>query len=149
MPNHVNSSSPVSHQPQYAELVRFLLTPLLDVPESLRIDCEWTNNDQRVWIRLALEKSDQGKLFGRGGRNLSAMRTVLRAAATAAQQSVYLDIYGEKETTTEVGKTGKPTSRSERPQKAAGKEGKRKPQKRSKPSSNRSSDPRSEQAPSA
>jgi hypothetical protein len=91
-------------------------------------------------IRLALDQSDQGKLFGRGGRNLKAMRTVLKAAAAAAQQSVYLDVYGEKETTNEVGKTGKPTSRSERPQKAAGKDGKRKPQKRSKPNPNRSSD---------
>ncbi|MDR9403498.1 MAG: KH domain-containing protein [Halothece sp. Uz-M2-17] len=138
MPNYVNSSSPASHQPQYPELVRFLLTPLLDVPESLRIDCEWTNNNQRVLIRLALEQSDQGKLFGRGGRNLNAVRTVLTAAASAAQQSVYLDVYGEKETSGDVGK--KPTSRSERPQKPMGKDGKRKPQKRSKPSPNRSAD---------
>ncbi|AFZ42727.1 hypothetical protein PCC7418_0498 [Halothece sp. PCC 7418] len=141
MPNYVNSSSPASHQPQYAELVQFLLTPLLDVPESLRIDCEWTNNNQRVWIRLALEQSDQGKLFGRGGRNLSAVRTVLTAAASAVQQSVYLDVYGEKETSSEAGKTRKPTS--ERPQKPVGKDGKRKPQKRSKPSPNRSADQRS------
>lgn len=136
MPNYVNSSSPASHQPEYAELVQFLLTPLLDIPEHLRIDCEWTNHNQRVLIRLALDQSDQGKLFGRGGRNLNAMRTVLNAAAAVAQQSVSLDIYGEQETTREVGKTGKPTSRSERSEK----EGKRKPQKRSKANSNRSSD---------
>ena len=147
MPNHVNSSSPASHQPQYAELVRFLLTPLLDVPESLRIDCEWTNSNQRVWIRLALEPTDQGKLFGRGGRNLNAVRTLLKAAASAAQQSVYLDVYGDKETANETGKMRTSPSRSERPQKGTGRDGKRKPQKRSKPSPNPPSDQRSQQVP--
>ncbi|MFB6276307.1 MAG: KH domain-containing protein [Halothece sp.] len=142
MPNSVNSSSPTSPQPHYAELVRFLLTPLLDSPENLRIHCESTNQNQRVWIRLALEQTDQGKVFGRGGRNLSAIRTVLNAAALAADQSVYLDIYGAKETATEVGKRGKPDQRSEPSSKAAaGKEGKnkKKPQKRPKPSPKRSS----------
>jgi len=139
MPNSVNSSSPIS--PHYAELVRFLLTPLLDSAENLRIHCESTNQNQRVWIRLALEQADQGKVFGRGGRNLSAIRTVLNAAALAANQSVYLDIYGAKETTTEVGKPGKPNQRSEQPSKPMGKDGKnkKKPQKRPKPTSKRSS----------
>jgi hypothetical protein len=53
-----------------------------------------------------------------------------------------LDIYGAKETATEVGKRGKPDQRSEQSSKAAaGKEGKnkKKPQKRPKPSPKRSS----------
>jgi len=145
MPNFVNSSSPAFPQPHYTELVRFLLTPLLDSPENLRIDCESTNQNQRVWIRLALEQTDQGKVFGRGGRNLSAIRTVLKAAALAAEQSVYLDIYGATETTSEVGKRGKPNQRSkersEHSSKPTGKEGrnKKKPQKRPKPTPKRSS----------
>lgn len=139
MPNHVNSSLSQSNQPQYAELIRFLLTPLLDFPDQLRIDCELINNGQRVWIRLALDPQDQGKLLGRGGRNLSAIRTVLKSAGLAAQQSVYLDVYGEPENTGEARKTSKPTPRSEQPKKSLGREGKKKPQKRSKPTPNRSS----------
>jgi len=145
MPNYVNSLFPASDQPQYVELVRFLLTPLLEFPESLRIDCELTKNKERVWIRLALEQSDQGKVFGRGGRNLNAIRTVLKTAGLAAQQSVYLDLYGEKETSPETGNYKKsPPSRFDR----SPKEGKKKPQKRSKPSPNLASDQPSEQAPS-
>jgi hypothetical protein len=140
MPNRPYISSPSSNSPEYAELVRFLLTPLLDFPENLRVDCEWTKKNQRVWVRLALEQKDQGKVFGRGGRNLNAIRTVLNAAALAAEQSVYLDVYGEKETTAAVGQTSKPTPRSEQPKKTIRKEGKKKPQKPSKPTSNRSSD---------
>lgn len=140
MPNPLQSSSPSPNQPQYEELVRFLLTPLLDFPESLSIDCEWTNNNQRVWIRVALEQKDQGKVFGRGGRNLSAIRTVLKTAALAAQQSVYLDIYGEQETKPEVGQKGKPSSRLDPTGKPMAKPAKKKPQKRSKPTSSRSFD---------
>jgi predicted RNA-binding protein YlqC (UPF0109 family) len=65
----------------------------LESPGSLRIDCEQFNHDQRVWIRLAFEGEDKGRVFGRGGRNLQAIRTVLATAAAAAGQSLYLDIY--------------------------------------------------------
>ena len=80
-------------RPDYPQLVRFLVKPLLDSPESLRLDCEVANDQQRVWIRVAFEGEDKGRVFGRGGRNLQAIRTVLSAAAAAAGQSVYLDIY--------------------------------------------------------
>lgn len=135
MPNSVTTS----HQPKYIELVRFLLTPLLESPERLRIDCETTNNNQRVWIRLALEETDQGKILGRGGRNLNAVRTVLKTAAAVAGQSVYLDVYGLKEATGRE----KRTQSSGESFKETENEGKKKvkPQKRSKPSPKRSSSP--------
>lgn len=87
-------SSQAQTQPVYDRLVRFLVEPFLESPQSLRIDCERSNHNQRVWIRLAFEQSDKGRVFGRGGRNIQAIRTVLQAAASAANQSVYLDIYG-------------------------------------------------------
>jgi predicted RNA-binding protein YlqC (UPF0109 family) len=80
--------------PDYTGLVRFLLEPLLDSTESLKIDCEQLNHNQRVWIRVAFEASEKGRVYGRGGRNLQAIRTVLETAAIAAGQSLYLDIYG-------------------------------------------------------
>ena len=82
--------------PDYPGLVQFLVRPLLDSPESLKIDCEVANDQQRVWIRLAFEGEDKGRVFGRGGRNLQAIRTVLKAAGEAASQSVYLDIYEDQ-----------------------------------------------------
>ena len=81
-------------KPNYISLVQFLLKPFLESPESLSIDCETSNNNQRVWIRLAFEGTDKGRVFGRGGRNIQAIRTVLKTAAKAVSQSVYLDIYG-------------------------------------------------------
>ncbi len=153
MPNHVNPSPTGENQPQYGELVRYLVTPLLNFPESLRIDCEFTNQNQRVWIRLALDPQDQGKLFGRGGRNLNAIRTVINAAARAVGQSVYLDIYGVDETKPSVNQTREGTQPSKPPSKPVGKFGKkpgkkpvdksgkkRKPRKPPKPNLKRSSE---------
>ena len=80
--------------PDYVSLVRFLVEPFLESPESLSIDCE-KSSKARVWIRLAFEGEDKGRVFGRGGRNIQAIRTVIKAAAQAAGQSVHLDIYDD------------------------------------------------------
>lgn len=80
--------------PDYTGLVQFLVQPFLESPSSLKVDCEIIPSKPRVWIRLAFEGEDKGRVFGRGGRNIQAIRTVLEAAAKAAGQSVYLDIYG-------------------------------------------------------
>ncbi|GAC1471106.1 MAG: hypothetical protein NVS2B14_16000 [Chamaesiphon sp.] len=80
--------------PDYANLVRFLLQPFLDSPESLSIDCEISQAKSRVWIRLAFEAADKGRVYGRGGRNIQAIRTVIESAAQSVSESVYLDIYG-------------------------------------------------------
>lgn len=97
MPETNALSHPLTEtRPDYPQLVRFLVEPLLDSPKSLSIDYEVANDQQRVWIRLAFEGEDKGRVFGRGGRNLQAIRTVLNAAAAAAGQSVYLDIYEEE-----------------------------------------------------
>ena len=53
-------------------------------------------NAARVWLRIAFESEDKGRVFGRGGRNIQAIRTVIAAAAAAAGHSVYLDIYGSQ-----------------------------------------------------
>jgi len=87
------SSSLPEATPDYVGLVRFLVEPFLESPESLSVDCEKLNANERVWIRLAFEGADKGRVFGRGGRNIQAIRTVIQAAAMAAGQSIHLDIY--------------------------------------------------------
>ena len=83
--------------PDYVSLVKFLIQPFLEFPESLSVDCEISRSSKRAWIRIAFDSIDKGKVFGRGGRNIQAIRTVISAAAQAAGQSAYLDIYGSNE----------------------------------------------------
>lgn len=83
-------------KPNYQQLIQFLVEPLLESPESLSVDCEQLKQNRRVWIRLAFEGMDKGRVFGRGGRNLQAIRIVLETTAATAGQSVYLDIYEDE-----------------------------------------------------
>lgn len=87
------SASSQNASPDYIGLVRFLIEPFLESPTSLKVDCEKSNANERVWIRLAFDGSEKGRVFGRGGRNIQAIRTVLQSAAQAAGQFVHLDIY--------------------------------------------------------
>lgn len=82
--------------PDYCQLVRFLIEPLLESPESLSIDSEAANQQQRTWIRVAFAGEDKGRVFGRGGRNLQAIRTVTNIAALVAGQSVHLGIHEDE-----------------------------------------------------
>jgi len=95
MPESSPTPPAASASPDYAGLVEFLLQPLLDSPEALRVDCE-RYGKQRVLVRVAFEQSDKGRAFGRGGRNIQAIRTVVQAAARAAGQSAHLEVYGQQ-----------------------------------------------------
>ncbi|HTL90245.1 MAG TPA: KH domain-containing protein [Leptolyngbya sp.] len=80
--------------PDYAGLIRFLIQPFLETPDALRVDCELLAGGSRVWIRLAFEETDKGRVFGRGGRNVQAIRNTIGGIAKAAGQTVNLDIHG-------------------------------------------------------
>ena len=68
----------------------------MESPESLRVDCEINLRQAKAWIRLAFNEPEKGRVYGRGGRNIQAIRTVLAAVAQSAGHSVYLDIYEDK-----------------------------------------------------
>lgn len=98
MPNKTSLSAiPKIASPDYLGLVKFLLEPFLDKPESLEIDCEVLTETKKIWLRVAFDSTEKGKVLGRGGRNILAIREVLNTTATIAGQSVYLDIYNHDE----------------------------------------------------
>ena len=82
MPNSSDSAAQLT--PDYGKIVKFLLEPLVDDPASLKVDCEKLNSSEKIWVRVAFEQEDKGKVFGRGGRNLKAIQTVLNTSAIAA-----------------------------------------------------------------
>lgn len=82
--------------PDYDRLVRFLVQPFLDSPNSLKVDCEISPRTRRVLIRVAFEGEDKGRVFGRGGRNIQAVRTVVQAIAQAAGHSAHVEVFGSQ-----------------------------------------------------
>jgi predicted RNA-binding protein YlqC (UPF0109 family) len=94
MPSQTNLSTQAQNtSPDYIGLVEFLIEPFLENSDSLYVDCEEINQKKRVWLRVAFDNTEKGKVFGRGGRNIQAIKTVLNTAATIVGQSVYLEIY--------------------------------------------------------
>ncbi|MGF1524799.1 MAG: KH domain-containing protein [Leptolyngbyaceae cyanobacterium] len=85
----------MAEKPDYAGLLRFLMTPFLDSPEELRLDVEQLNGQDNIWLRVAFSSEDRGRMFGRGGRNIQAIRTALKATAALHGQKASLDVYGE------------------------------------------------------
>jgi predicted RNA-binding protein YlqC (UPF0109 family) len=82
--------------PDYEKLARFLIEPFLEDPQSLSVNSEVNPNSKKIWLRIAFDKSDRGKVFGRGGRNIQAIRTTIQTAAKAHDESVFLDIYSDE-----------------------------------------------------
>ncbi|MCG8365455.1 MAG: KH domain-containing protein [Pseudanabaenales cyanobacterium] len=95
VPDPGHSPAKLSTHPDFVGLVRFLVEPFLESPESLSIDCEFLSGRTRVWIRIAFKGEDRGRVFGRGGRNIQAIRTVVVATAKLSGRTAHLDVYGE------------------------------------------------------
>lgn len=72
--------------------MQYLIEPLLEVPDALRIDCEHTGNN--VWLRVAFDPADRGRVFGRSGKTIQSIRTVLDLAAHHEGRAAFLDVYG-------------------------------------------------------
>ncbi len=83
-------------QSDYEALARFLMDPFLDRPESLKFHSETLAGGKKLWLRAAFdEDEDKGKVFGRGGRNIKAVRAVMSSAASRSEMIVNLSVFGE------------------------------------------------------
>ncbi|MFN6142378.1 MAG: KH domain-containing protein, partial [Pseudanabaena sp.] len=79
--------------PDYNALISFLLKPLLTYPEALRVDFESNSKSDRVWIRVAFNPEDRGRVFGKGGRTIQAVRTVVMTAAQEFGHSARFEVF--------------------------------------------------------
>lgn len=113
MPREINqSASSELTSPDYIGLVKFLIEPFLENSTSLRVDCESLASTNKIWLRVAFDSADKGKVFGRGGRNIQAVGVVLKTAAKCANQVLHLDVYNSDRSS---GKPRASHSRRERP----------------------------------
>ncbi len=94
MPREITqSASNEVTSPDYEGLVRFLIEPFLENSQSLHVHCEYLASTSKIWLRVAFDAADKGKVFGRGGRNIQAVGTILKTAALGANQVLHLDVY--------------------------------------------------------
>ncbi|MEM9944452.1 MAG: KH domain-containing protein [Cyanobacteria bacterium P01_D01_bin.36] len=80
----------------YEALARFLMEPFLDKPEMLKFHVESLAGGKKLWLRAAFdEDEDKGRVFGRGGRNIKAVRQAIMAAGKLEEMTVNLNVFGE------------------------------------------------------
>jgi uncharacterized protein len=75
------------------EFVAYIVKNLVDHPDKVRIN--EVGGTQTLIIELAVEKSDIGKIIGKEGRTINAIRTLLMSVASRNGIRVSLEIIEE------------------------------------------------------
>lgn len=72
------------------DLLEYLARALVDEPD--RVSVESVEEDDALILELHVAGDDVGKVIGRGGRTVNALRTVMRACASRSDQRVLIDV---------------------------------------------------------
>lgn len=73
-------------------IVRYLVESLVDNPDAVEITV--AESDDTISFQVALDPEDVGKVIGRGGRIIKAIRTLARAAGSTEGRQVDVDVIG-------------------------------------------------------
>ena len=72
------------------DLIAFIAKALVDDPEDVAVT--EINGTQSCVIELKVSKEDVGKIIGKQGRTVVAMRTILSAASMKVKKRCILDL---------------------------------------------------------
>ena len=72
------------------ELLEYLARGLVEAPDQVRV--QEVHEDDALVLELAVADDDFGNVIGRGGRTASALRTVIKSAASKRNRRVFVDI---------------------------------------------------------
>ena len=72
------------------ELCEYLVLGLVDQPEAVQVTVEMT--DEAIVLRIVVAPEDRGKVIGRGGRVVRAIRSVVRAGAVKSGRRVLVEV---------------------------------------------------------
>jgi len=73
------------------ELLAYLARSLVDDPSAVNVE-SFEEDDGTVVLEIHVAPDDTGKVIGRGGRTVAALRTVMKAAAVREERRVLVDV---------------------------------------------------------
>jgi len=73
------------------DLVEFLARALVDDPDAVSVD-SYEEDDGTLVYEVHVAEDDVGKVIGRSGRTVNAIRAVVRAAAIRDGRRVLVDV---------------------------------------------------------
>ncbi len=71
-------------------LLRVLARSLVEEPDMVEVT--GTETDTRVDLELRVAQEEMGKIIGRGGRTIRAIRTVVKAASVKVGKRVSVEV---------------------------------------------------------
>ena len=74
----------------FEDLVEYMVKSLVDHPEQVRV--EESSSGRLIVCRVRVAPGDVGRVVGRGGRIVNAMRALLRVAAVRTGKRATLEI---------------------------------------------------------
>ena len=74
----------------YADLTRFIIERMVGAPEAVTVRSEVKG--RTTIIEVGVAEADMGKLIGKGGRNIDAVRAVVRAAVLRCHERVQVEL---------------------------------------------------------
>lgn len=73
------------------EFIEFIAKQLVDEPEKVIVE-ETTPDEQTIALTLKVDGNDIGKVIGKKGKNVQAMRTLLTAVGAKGRHRATLEI---------------------------------------------------------
>ena len=77
---------------EVADLVEYVVCGLVDDVDSVSLDV--TDGDDGTLIEVSCDEADAGKVIGRRGRTIKAIRTIARALGQRVGTSVDVEVLG-------------------------------------------------------
>lgn len=75
---------------QLENLLLFLARQLVEEPDKVEVTGK--ESDSRVDLTLRVAEGDVGRVIGKGGRIVKAIRTVMKAASVKVQKRVNVEV---------------------------------------------------------
>jgi len=75
------------------EFIEFIAKQLVDNPNKVSVE-ETTPDEHTIELSLKVDESDIGKVIGKKGKNVNAMRTLLKAVGGKEHHRATLQILG-------------------------------------------------------
>ena len=72
------------------ELIKLIAESLVDSPDQVSV--KEVQGDNLVVYELEVAKSDIGKIIGKKGKNVDAIRTILNAVAAKLRKKILLEL---------------------------------------------------------
>ena len=70
--------------------VNYVVTALVDFPDEVHVNTKTENNESVIWI--SCRKEDTGKIIGKKGKTIIALRSLVASAAGRMQNRVKVEV---------------------------------------------------------